>query len=121
MKIFHYDPDTYEYISDDIADPDPVDKGKWLIPAYTTNIEPLPPKENQIVCFIEDKWVYRDPPKEIETYDPTEDWTYVEYRSMEYPPISEYLDAVVKNDQDQLNKYINDCLAVKEKYPKPDG
>jgi hypothetical protein len=36
-----------------------------------------------------------------------------------YPPITEYIDGVVKGDQAQIDKYISDCLAVKAKYPKP--
>jgi hypothetical protein len=39
-------------------------------------------------------------------------------RAESYPPMADYLDAVVKNDNEQLQKYLNDCLAVKEKYPK---
>jgi hypothetical protein len=39
-------------------------------------------------------------------------------RASEYPPITDYLDGVVKGDQSQINKYISDCLAVKAKYPK---
>jgi hypothetical protein len=40
-------------------------------------------------------------------------------RANEYPPMYEYLDGIVKGDQEQIDKYINDCLAVKNKYPKP--
>ena len=43
---------------------------------------------------------------------------YIEKRQREYPPITDYLDGVVKGDQAQINKYIADCLAVKAKYPK---
>jgi len=39
-------------------------------------------------------------------------------RASEYPPITDYLDGVVKGDQTQIDKYIADCLAVKAKYPK---
>ncbi len=39
-------------------------------------------------------------------------------RITEYPPITDYLDGVVKGDQAQIDKYIADCLAVKAKYPK---
>ena len=39
-------------------------------------------------------------------------------RVKESPPITDYLDGVVKNDQAQIDKYIADCLAVKAKYPK---
>lgn len=44
--------------------------------------------------------------------------SYAELRANEYPPITEYLDGVVKGDQAQINKYIADCQAVKAKYPK---
>ena len=39
-------------------------------------------------------------------------------RAKEYPPITDYIDGVVKSDQEQIDKYIADCLAVKAKYPK---
>lgn len=44
--------------------------------------------------------------------------TYKYQRAAEYPPITNYLDGVVKGDQVQIDKYIADCLAVKAKYPK---
>lgn len=44
--------------------------------------------------------------------------TYAQKRALEYPPMADYLDGIVKNDQQQIQKYINDCLAVKAKYPK---
>ena len=44
---------------------------------------------------------------------------YKEYRKNEYPKVEVYLDAVVKGDQEAIDKYIADCKAVKEKYPKP--
>jgi hypothetical protein len=43
---------------------------------------------------------------------------YKAQRAAEYPPITDYIDGVVKGDQAQINKYIADCLAVKAKYPK---
>ena len=43
---------------------------------------------------------------------------YIAKRAAEYPPITDYIDGVVKNDQVQIDKYIADCLAVKAKYPK---
>jgi hypothetical protein len=39
-------------------------------------------------------------------------------RAREYPPITNYIDGVVKGDQAQIDKYIADCLAVKAKFPK---
>lgn len=44
--------------------------------------------------------------------------TYAQKRAAEYPPITDYLDGVVKGDQAQIDAYIAACLAVKAKYPK---
>ena len=43
---------------------------------------------------------------------------YVAQRAAEYPPITDYLDGVVKGDQTQIQTYIDACQAVKAKYPK---
>jgi hypothetical protein len=51
-------------------------------------------------------------------YDDTE---YQRLRAEEYPPVTDYLDAVVKGDLAQQQAYIDACLAVKAKYPKPEG
>jgi len=45
---------------------------------------------------------------------------YKAQRAAEYPPITDYLDGVVKGDQAQIDAYIAACQAVKAKYPKPE-
>jgi len=57
--------------------------------------------------------------QETEQY---KNWVATQYqrsRASEYPPVTDYLDGIVKGDQAQVQAYINDCLAVKAKYPKP--
>lgn len=44
---------------------------------------------------------------------------YQRNRAAEYPPITNYIDGVVKGDNSQVQAYIDACLAVKAKYPKP--
>ena len=44
--------------------------------------------------------------------------TYQQLRAAEYPPMADYLDAIVKGDEVQKQTYIDACLAVKAKYPK---
>ena len=44
--------------------------------------------------------------------------TYSDKRKVEYPPATDYLDGIVKGDQGQIDKYIADCLAVKQRHPK---
>jgi hypothetical protein len=43
---------------------------------------------------------------------------YIAKRAAEYPPITDWLDGMVKGDQEQMDKYVADCLAIKKKYPK---
>jgi len=39
-------------------------------------------------------------------------------RQLEYPSIYDYIDGIVKNDKEQIQRYIDQCLEVKAKYPK---
>jgi len=48
--------------------------------------------------------------------DPLE---YQSQRAAEYPPMTDYIDGIVKGEQAQVQAYIHACLAVKAKYPKP--
>lgn len=67
-----------------------------------------------------------DKDENIVTYDEAvvqkyiDDHAYIAKRAAEYPPITDYLDAVVKGDQEQIDAYIAACQAVKTKYPKPE-
>jgi hypothetical protein len=46
---------------------------------------------------------------------------YYRKRIHSYPELGEFVDAWVKNDQAALEEYRQKCLAVKAKYPKPQG
>lgn len=67
-----------------------------------------------------DKQSYLTSLSEMETQMVMGD-AYVAFRLSEYPPVEDYLDAVVKGDEAQKQDYIDKCLAVKAKYPKPQG
>lgn len=56
--------------------------------------------------------------EEAESLRPKSEMTYAQKRAAEYPPITDYLDGIVKGNQEQIAKYISDCQAVKKKYPK---
>lgn len=45
---------------------------------------------------------------------------YQRQRAAEYPPMADYIDGIVKGDTAQVQAYIDSCLAVKKKYPKPE-
>jgi hypothetical protein len=54
----------------------------------------------------------------VQTY--IDNHAYIAKRQAEFPPITDYIDGVVKNDQEQIAAYIAACQAVKTKYPKPE-
>jgi hypothetical protein len=54
----------------------------------------------------------------VQTY--IDNHAYIAKRAAEYPPITDYLDGIVKGDQEQIDAYIAACQAVKTKYPKPE-
>lgn len=60
MKIYNYDEVTKEITSESNATPDPLDKGKFLIPRNATPINKLPDKKGFTQWFNEsiDEWVY---------------------------------------------------------------
>ena len=45
--------------------------------------------------------------------------TYQELRAAKYPPMTDYLDGIVKGDAAQVQAYVDACLAVKAEFPKP--
>jgi hypothetical protein len=60
---------------------------------------------------------------EVEVVRLEKEWENTEYqrlRAKEYPDFKEYLDGLVKGDTEQMQEYIDKCLAVKAKYPKPE-
>lgn len=94
------------------AEESPLEPGIWLIPGGCVDVAAPQIPSNHKAKLVNNSWIFEEIPSE-----PPED--YREQRRREYPSMAEYLDGIVKGDQDQVNKYIADCLAVKAKYPKP--
>lgn len=62
MDIYNYIKETKEFISQSTANLNPLEDGKYLIPANATIKEPLVNKENFTICFNETKqeWEYKE-------------------------------------------------------------
>lgn len=59
MKIYHYHPDTLEFLGIGDADKDPLVKNNWLIPAHATTIEPSEKERKGYVQIFKDgEWFY---------------------------------------------------------------
>lgn len=84
------------------------DKINWLEPPVWEGGQKKPTREEveAEVVRLQKEW---------------EDTEYQRLRSVEYPDFKEYLDGLVKGDTAQMQAYIDACLAVKAKYPKPEG
>ncbi|MBD3814249.1 MAG: hypothetical protein IE917_18890, partial [Betaproteobacteria bacterium] len=54
--LYAYDKDTGEYIGTIEADPSPLEKDKWLYPAYTTDQLPPTAGTNQAAVFQNNAW-----------------------------------------------------------------
>ena len=117
-KVIQLDEQGY-FVGITTADESPLEVGVYLIPANAVDADtPTIPDGHK--AKWNNGWVF-EPPSEPEpqiVIDPNEGWTYVEFRKSEYPPITDYVDGVVKGDQAQIDAYIAACQAVKAKYPK---
>lgn len=58
--IHHYDELTGEYLGEGEARQDPMEPGRWLIPAFATELTPPEPQAGKMRCFDGVAWVYRD-------------------------------------------------------------
>ena len=60
MQIYNYDKNTLEYLSEEVAELDPIGK-KPLIPANATTLKPLDKKDGYAICFDGKKqaWEYK--------------------------------------------------------------
>jgi hypothetical protein len=102
MKIYHYHPETKKYIGEGLADPNPLQKGDWLIPAFATTIEPPIVEENQIAKWNGNSWDVVAIPDEIvpEPVQPTRE----EQINLVIRPIR---DMKIRELQDRVERYQN--------------
>lgn len=58
MKVYNYHPVTGEYLGESVADPSPLEPGKFLIPKHATFIAPpaFDPEQNQTRVFDGSEW-----------------------------------------------------------------
>lgn len=71
MQIYHYHPTTGEYLGTGMADPSPLEPGKYLIPAYATTTVP-PTAMSGKVRVWRGEWMFED----VQAGEPTQDPEY---------------------------------------------
>ena len=113
--------------------------GKPRLPGEQTEVKPVPdvliiaqaPNCSSFLVLSKTNYEALEPFTSYEGYDFTycQEWgltineevvvrTISDIRKNAYPPMANYLDAIVKNDTEALQVYLNACIAVKEKYTK---
>lgn len=97
----------------------PLEPGIFHIPKNCVDVPPPDMQSWQKAKYIAGSWVVEEPQEEVALEDEEVEESYQEKRLKEYPPFSEYLDGIVKGDTAQVQRYIDACLDVKAKYPKP--
>lgn len=63
MNIFHYHPDTGEYLGQGTADESPLEPGVWLIPAHATEIHPPAANDGEQAIWANGSWVTQPIPE----------------------------------------------------------
>ena len=89
MNTFHYDRATGKYLGSSPADPDPMQPGEFLIPAFAVAIAPPDIPEGHDAYWLGDDWELRplpepEPEPEPEPIDPP-DWTGFR-RALQFAP-----------------------------------
>lgn len=117
-QVSQLDADGF-FVGVTVADESPLEAGVFLMPAGAIDA-PVPVIPEGQRAKWNGVWVFEEIQKSEPEPEPNPvELTYAQKRAMDYPPMADYLDGVVKGDQAQIDKYIADCLAVKAKYPKP--
>lgn len=62
MKIYHYNNETFELIAEGGADADPLEAGRFLMPAHSTETPPPIARAGKTRHFVAGAWEYRDIP-----------------------------------------------------------
>lgn len=62
MNIYHYHPETGDYLAPGLADESPLEPGVWLIPAYATDIKPPRITSGKRAIFNDGAWALESIP-----------------------------------------------------------
>jgi len=109
-----YDPTTYIFVTKQ----EPMFDGD--VPLNATLV-PVPEEKPQMVAVFDvatETWNYQEwypAPGQRNIMDDV--LTYADIRAMEYPPVTEFLDAYVHDDESRLAAYRATCIAVKQRWP----
>lgn len=75
MNVYHFHPETREFLGVDTADPSPMEPGKFLVPANATTVEPPVLQERQAAVAKNDgQWEIVDDFRDTEYWLPEDQY-----------------------------------------------
>ncbi len=100
MIIYHYHPESRDYLGTGVADPSPLEPGVWLIPANATSTPPPDARDGFRRVFLGGEW------KEVEIPPPPP--------PEPEPPVKKYInrDRLLLAIRDQLGEDRADAIAA---------
>lgn len=132
-KIYHYHPETKEYIGESLAASSPLEPDVFLIPAHATELQPPAVKKGKQLVFENEAWVYQDIPdgakpdkKPAIPKDPLEEIRFqrnVRLRNTDWTqlpdaPISKELKQAYKEYRVLLRDFPKTCDPVNPQWPQ---
>jgi|APGre2960657373_1045057.scaffolds.fasta_scaffold21189_3 hypothetical protein len=119
--LYKFDPETFMYLGKLLPEEQQGDELNvtQVVPPYNDfrfNIKWYPAENTW--SYVENKAFSGQiqPPGVISEYEAVLTYKYI--RDFQYPPYTDYLDGIVKGDEEQVALYIQKCKDVKLRWPK---
>lgn len=115
MRVFNYHPLTGLLIGESIADKSPLEDGVFIIPAFSTDIEPPSQINGKHCVFVEGQWVLLDVASEVSPIAELPDESIEQTISRFESALDAHLDSVARTHRyrDRIT------FAVRSGYPGP--
>lgn len=108
MIAYNYNPSTLEYTGYSEADPDPMNEGVFLFPAFSTEIEPPEQILGKKRTFINGAWCYEDIIEELSKSSGSD----------AVGSIGD-VDRVKSDNEDRISAIINELALLDQKSIRP--
>ena len=123
MEVYQTNADGF-YIGPTVADPDPLDKGNWLIPAGCVTDAPPALTDNQVAQWAAGAWVVVDIPAP-EEQQPVEPAALTKQdqesaRRWAYNAESDPIFFMVQRGEATMDEWLAKIAEIKARYPYPE-
>lgn len=123
MEVYQTNAEGF-YIGSTFADPDPLDKGNWLIPAGCVTEAPPNMTDNQVAQWVAGSWVVVDIPKPVEPEpvepEPVTKEKQAAIRRDAYAQEADPIFFMVQRGEATMDEWLAKIAEIKARYPYPE-